>query len=152
RPTTNLWPFFFLLVLAGVAAWYFWPRGGNGTVPDAVPRAITPRGDLAEAEKSIVSLYQKVSPSVVHITTQAGARNRLLGGVEIAQGSGSGFIWDSAGHIVTNHHVLQGAQTARVTLADGSTWAAEPRYFSYPDKDLAVLRIKVDRENRLQPI
>lgn len=152
RPASSPWPFLGLLLLVAVVVWYYWPRGGpGGGNLEVVPREVTPRGDLGEAEKSIVNLYQKVSRSVVHITTQAGRRN-MFGGREVAEGSGSGFVWDEAGHVVTNNHVLQGAQAVRVTLADGTTWPAEPTYYRYPEKDLAVLRIKVDRKNRLIPI
>ena len=148
----NLWPLLIVLVLGGALLWYFWPRGrDDGLHPDAVPRAITPRGDLAESEKSIVELYQVASKSVVHITTQTVGRNIFLGGREIAQGTGSGIVWDQDGHILTNSHVIQGANTARVTLADGTSWPAESVLFA-PEKDLAILSVKVDRKDRLHPI
>jgi len=59
---------------------------------------------------------------------------------EIPKGSGSGFLWDVNGHIVTNYHVLEGADKATVTLADQSTWNAS-LIGAAPDKDLAVLKI-----------
>src|SRR6218665_2764658 len=69
---------------------------------------------------------------------------------EVPRGTGSGFIWDAAGHIVTNFHVIQGATAARVTLADQSNHEAE-LVGAFEDRDLAVLRIKAPRE-KLPPI
>ena len=82
------------------------------------PRTVTARGDLAEAEKATVELFQRASPSVVHVFAQARRRarpHRLPDG-EGEGGraqTGTGFVWDAAGHIVTNNHVVQGAQRAR---------------------------------------
>jgi S1-C subfamily serine protease len=70
--------------------------------------------------------------------------------LQIPQGTGSGFIWDEKGHIVTNFHVMQEADAARVTLADQSSWKAR-LVGAYPDKDLAVLVIDAPN-NRLQPM
>jgi len=105
------------------------------------PRPITPRGDLADDEKSTIAIFRNASPSVVHITSVTRRRDRLsLNVLEIPEGTGTGFIFDDAGHIVTNYHVIRAAQAARVTLADNSTWDA--RLVGYePNKDLAVLRI-----------
>src|SRR5690606_4831547 len=69
---------------------------------------------------------------------------------EIPRGTGSGFIWDDAGHVVTNFHVVEGASGAEVTLADGSSYAAELVGTS-PNDDLAVLRIDAPR-GKLRPI
>ena len=65
-------------------------------------------------------------------------------------GTGSGFIWDSDGHIVTNYHVIKGADEAQITLWDQSTWDAKLVGVE-PDKDLAVLKIKAP-DDRLKPI
>lgn len=107
------------------------------------PRPITPRGDLAEDEKSTIELFRKASPSVVHVTSLSHRLDRLsLNEMEIPEGSGTGFIYDDVGHIVTNYHVIRNAQSARVTLADNSTW--EARLVGYEaNKDLAVLRVDV---------
>ncbi len=119
--------------------------------PQAEPRAVTSRRDLAEAEKSTMEIFQNASPSVVHITTMAVKRNRLtLDLFQIPQGTGSGFIWDIDGHVVTNYHVVQGSQRYQVTLADGSNW--EGRFVGgEPDYDLAVLKIDAPA-GRLKPI
>ncbi|HET6374343.1 MAG TPA: trypsin-like peptidase domain-containing protein, partial [Candidatus Polarisedimenticolia bacterium] len=68
----------------------------------------------------------------------------------IPQGSGSGFIWDREGHIVTNYHVIEGGDRFSVTLADQSDWEAEVTGVA-PDKDLAVLKIKAPRD-KLKPL
>ena len=115
------------------------------------PRAVTPRGDLAADEQSNIEIFRKASPSVVHITTLTRRRDRLsLNVLEIPEGTGTGFLYDDAGHIVTNFHVIRSAQAARVRLADNSTWSA--RLVGYePNKDLAVLKIDAPAE-RLRKI
>lgn len=107
------------------------------------PRPITPRGDLAEDEKSTIEIFRKASPSVVHVTSLSHQRDRLnLNVTEIPEGSGTGFVYDDAGHIVTNYHVIRTAQAAKVTLADNSTW--EAKLVGYEaNKDLAVLKVDV---------
>jgi S1-C subfamily serine protease len=129
---------------AGMLQWLSPP----GAAP---PREITPRGDLAEDEKSTIEIFRKASPSVVHVTSLQHRRDRLnLNVHEIPEGSGTGFLYDEVGHVVTNYHVIRGAQAARVTLADNSTWDA--RLVGYEaNKDLAVLRIDAPRE-RLRKI
>jgi len=88
---------------------------------------------------------------VVHITTIAVQRDLFtLNLYQIPEGTGSGFIWDTGGNIITNFHVIQNADAAQVTLADQSTWKARVVGVA-PDKDLAVLRIDVP-SNRLRPI
>jgi S1-C subfamily serine protease len=107
------------------------------------PRPITPRGDLADDEKSTIEIFRKASPSVVYVTSLSHRRDRLsLNEMDIPEGSGTGFIYDDVGHIVTNYHVIRNAQSAKVTLADNSTW--EARLVGYEaNKDLAVLRVDV---------
>ena len=124
------------------------PRpGGAG----AEPRAVTPREPLGADEQNNIAVFKNGSPSTVHITTIEATRDLFTMNVmQVPRGTGSGFIWDERGHIVTNFHVIQGASGARVTLADQSEWPADLAGF-YPDRDLAVLRIKAPRE-KLRPI
>jgi len=110
-----------------------------------------PGNKLTESERSTVELFRQVSPSVVFITTLAMQRDLFsFNARKIERGSGSGVVWDRAGHIVTNFHVIQGAHGARVTLADHTSWDAE-LVGTAPDKDLAVLKIKAPAES-LQPL
>ena len=115
------------------------------------PRAVTPRGDLGEDEKATIKLFEETSPSVVFITTINLRRDFFSTNIyKMPAGTGSGFIWDSDGHIVTNYHVIKGADEAQITLWDQSTWDAKLVGVE-PDKDLAVLKIKAP-DDRLKPI
>jgi S1-C subfamily serine protease len=107
----------------------------------ASPRAVTPRGPLGAEERATVELFERARGSVVYIApTQRvfdfWSRNPL----QVPRGTGSGFIWDAAGHVVTNNHVIEGASGAQVRLADGrsfdATLVGRSAYH-----DLAVLRI-----------
>jgi len=119
--------------------------------PNAIPRTIAPRGDLAADEQTTIELFHNASPSVAYITTLAYQRDVFnLNLFEIPQGTGSGFVWDQEGHIITNFHVIQEASGAKVTLADNSDWDAQLVGVA-PDQDLAVLSIKAPAE-RLHPI
>jgi S1-C subfamily serine protease len=144
------WRFWFALTLLVGLVWLLGNRQrGSMRDPDAVPRAVTPRGDLAADERATIDLFRAVSPAVVYITTLT--RDIFsLNLLEMPQGAGSGFIWDQDGHIITNFHVIQGASGARVTLADHSVWDAQLVGFA-PDQDLAVLYISAP-QSRLQPI
>jgi len=107
----------------------------------ATPRAITPRGALGAEELANIDVFKRVSPSVVHITTLAVERDFFNRAVQqVPRGTGTGFVWDNAGHIVTNYHVIQEGSAARVTLSDQSTWPAK-LVGAFPDRDLAVLKI-----------
>src|SRR5207342_3309273 len=114
-------------------------------------RGVSPRGDLAPGEKSTIALFRQASPSVLHITAISVQRDLFtLNLYQIPEGTGSGFIWDHSGNIITNFHVIQNADVAQVTLGDQTTWKAR-RVGVAPDKDIAVLRIDAPA-NRLQPI
>jgi len=106
---------------------------------------------LNQSETATIQLFERASPSVCYITTTSLQRDRWTRDVaEIPRGSGSGFVWDRQGHIVTNFHVIQGANRATVTLSDRTTYEATV-VGAYPEKDLAVLRIKAPT-NKLTPI
>jgi S1-C subfamily serine protease len=100
------------------------------------------RTGLDPDEQATVDLFRRASPAVVYITTVEVRRDFFtMNDYAVPRGAGSGFVWDDRGHIVTNFHVIQGAQGAEVTLSDQSTWNAE-LVGSAPEKDLAVLRIE----------
>ena len=106
------------------------------------PRPVAARGDLAAQETTTVELFRRASPSVVHVFTRAGSRG--FRGVEEESGGGSqtgtGFVWDGAGHIVTNNHVVQGGTEIVVKLANGEV-AGTTLVGTAPNYDLAVLRL-----------
>ncbi|MEW8432026.1 MAG: trypsin-like serine protease, partial [gamma proteobacterium symbiont of Ctena orbiculata] len=125
-------------------AWTFLPLLERWIVSlTTEPRIVTPRGDLAADEKATVEIFQQSSPSVVYITTLQRVRNPWTRDIlSLPQGTGSGFIWDDLGHLVTNHHVIAEASEANVRLNDGRSYRAV-LIGSSPDHDLAVLRIRV---------
>ncbi|TSE35008.1 S1C family serine protease [Tepidimonas charontis] len=111
--------------------------------PQTVPRTVTPRGDLAADERATIELFEKARDSVVYISTVQRVRDFWTRNVfEVPRGTGSGFIWDEAGHVVTNYHVVEGASGATVRLADGRDYQAALVGAS-PAHDIAVLRIGV---------
>ncbi len=115
-------------------------------------RPIDPVTVISSAEEATINLFEVSAPSVVYITTTTQQQDYWSRNIyEIPAGTGSGFIWDSKGHIVTNYHVIQNAYKANVTLSDGSTWEAEVVGVE-PRKDLAVLRIKANVPLRPLPI
>ncbi len=120
------------------------PLFESAMAPSAAPqRAITARGDLAADEKSTIELFEKSKDTVVFITTRQQVMDFWTRNVSTVQrGSGSGFIWDEAGHVITNFHVVKGASEAWVKLADGRDYRAGLVGAS-PQHDIAVLKIGV---------
>jgi S1-C subfamily serine protease len=113
--------------------------------------AATAPAALDSEERATVELFRTAQASVVFITSLQRRRTGFdLNAQAIPRGNGSGFVWDDEGHIVTNYHVLQGADGARVTLADQSSWEAR-LVGAAPEKDLAVLRIEAPAK-QLRPI
>jgi S1-C subfamily serine protease len=133
-----------VLLLAVAAALVFTVVKLRRQQPEIVyeSRPVTmPAGDLGADEKSTIAVFKMVSPSVVHITNIAQMRNVITASVDdVPQGTGSGFIWDEAGHIVTNYHVIEGATSTEVTLADGTTYEGKI-VGTARDKDVAVIKI-----------
>ena len=138
-------------LLAVVFARQTWLGSASLNDPRATSRTVTARGELFSDERSTINLFRQASPSVVNITTIGVERDLFtLNLYQIPQGTGSGFVWDINGDIITNFHVIQNADSAQVTLADQSNWKARVVGVA-PDKDLAVLRIDAPA-NRLRPI
>jgi 2-alkenal reductase len=105
----------------------------------STPREINARGALADFERAAIEIFQRDSPSVVQIAGQvAGTGEGGRAGVQ----TGSGFVWDGAGHIVTNNHVIRGASGISVRLSTGEVSRAEV-VGTAPNYDLAVLKIEV---------
>jgi S1-C subfamily serine protease len=138
--------------LALVAIWLLPGIDLGRAAAQARPRDVTPRGALVPSEQAVIDLFEKARGSVVFITTEARVvdvwtRNAF----NIPRGSGSGFVWDDRGHIVTNNHVVSGAAAAQVRLSDGRD--ADARLVGVsPAHDLAVIRIEVDKSPPPLPI
>lgn len=107
------------------------------------PASSTPPNirEILQAEQAWLStLYERTSQSVVHITSRTYTYDFFLRPVP-QEGTGTGFIWDTDGHVVTNYHVVRRAQELEVTLADGTKVAADV-IGADPPNDLAVLRLR----------
>src|SRR5262245_28177223 len=110
RSLSAMVPLLVVLVAAllFVQIWSLSRRGGLPTRvldPAAKPRPIAPAGNLAEDEKATIDLFKQSSKAVVHITTSEVGRDFFFNEAEVELGSGSGFLWDEKGHVVTNYHV-----------------------------------------------
>jgi S1-C subfamily serine protease len=100
-----------------------------------------------EDEANTTEIFRKASPAVVYVTNTALRRSFFTLNVEeIPRGSGTGFVWDKSGLVVTNFHVIAGAHKLTVTLQDRSEYEAEVIGVA-PEKDLAVLRITTPPED-----
>ncbi len=105
---------------------------------------------ISTAEEATIRLFEEAAPSVVYITTTAIRQDYWSRNVyEIPLGTGSGFIWDAEGHIVTNYHVIMDSYKAKVTLSDQTTYDAKV-IGTEPRKDIAVLQI--DPPEHLKPL
>lgn len=133
-----------LILTIGMFAWYFSPEilYRIGRV-EAAPREVTPRGTLHPDEQSNIDIFERWKASVVYISTHDRVVDFWTRNVmSVPRGTGSGFIWDESGHVVTNWHVVAGAAEANVRLADGRDYQAALVGAS-PAHDIAVLRIRV---------
>jgi 2-alkenal reductase len=108
------------------------------------PREIAPRTDLTVKERSVTELFTATAPSVVAITVLRRGRGQL------DAGTGSGFVWDRAGHIVTNAHVVANAERVGVMMGDERALAARV-IGTAAWADLAVLKLEAVPDD-LQPI
>ncbi|MBK8100278.1 MAG: trypsin-like peptidase domain-containing protein [Planctomycetes bacterium] len=142
------------LVLAGaafaLAAFLVLDRTGVfNRPPSAEPRQVAPRGELAPLERTFVDVFASRSPSIAHITTRVRVRDAWGYDAGTQEGSGSGFVWDDRGTVVTNYHVVKGTQTVKVVLSEKS-YTARVMHAS-PEHDLAVLQLQGSTMG-LQPI
>jgi 2-alkenal reductase len=117
----------------------------------AEPRAVTARGALLPDEQAVVNLFEQSAPSVAYITTETVQTNIFLQS-QVSEGAGSGFVWDTQGHIITNNHVVENARRVFVQLDAGDPIEAQI-VGRAPEYDLAVLRLaRVPRNLRPIPI
>jgi len=135
------WFYIGLIISLGIL---IWPRISDVFFQwNAEPRVITARGNLADDEQTTINIFKRASPSVVYITTLARYENPWTRNIyEVPKGTGSGFVWDEHGDIVTNWHVLSEASSAKVRLNDSRVYTATLIGASQ-EHDLAVLRINV---------
>jgi S1-C subfamily serine protease len=149
-----------LAAAAGGCTFELVPANAAGEPGEARPALAAQRGqapepyaDLRPDEQAVVDLFEGTSPSVVYITTVTRRRDffgRVTGG-EVPLGTGTGFVWDQDGHIVTNYHVVQGRSSAiRVVMHDQTSYMAQPVGGS-ARHDLAVLRIDAPADS-LRPV
>ncbi|HLK37710.1 MAG TPA: trypsin-like peptidase domain-containing protein, partial [Polyangiaceae bacterium] len=123
------------------------PASPSGPVD---PSAGLSRSARTEDENNTIAIFRAVAPSTVFVTQTRVVVDFLGDAQEVAAGSGSGFVWDTDGHVITNFHVVEGARSLRVTFQnqktfDGELVGVEPR------KDIAVLKVNAPRE-LLKPV
>jgi S1-C subfamily serine protease len=120
------------------------PAEGPGDAPTAsgvTPSVAAPgSGAHTEDEQNSIAVFNAAAPATVFVTNKRVVLDNFSRPVEVAAGSGSGFIWDALGHVVTNHHVAKNAQAFSVTLHDHRTFDAK-LVGGEPRKDIAVLRL-----------
>ncbi len=141
-------------IVAGIAGMSLWMTASPSLNPVPVrksfaqseptlpPNANAQISDLIVAGNVVSDLYDRISPSVVHIISRRETID-IFYGITAREGTGTGFVFDDAGHIVTNFHVIEGASEIDIILADGEAIPSQlvgfDRYY-----DLAVLKIPPD--------
>lgn len=139
-----------LALLVGLSAGW---RGAAALTQDAAPGSVSTPAEVTEVaplveerlaafalEEQIIAIYDATSPAVVNITSRGFTTDMLMRTVPQG-GTGSGFVYDSSGHIVTNFHVVEDAEEVTVTFSNGETYEAEI-VGTDPINDLAVVRIE----------
>jgi len=131
-----------LWVLLLATIWVMEPYLAGLWLSASKPRTVTPRGDLAASEKTAIDLFKNVSPSVVHVFARGTPTASLFSDEqESVVQSGSGIIWDSAGHVITNNHVINGTAQIGIRLTSGEFVNARI-VGTAPNYDLAVLQLE----------
>lgn len=150
------WLAILLLIVAGALVYTVISYRGGGSSGDAPPltdngkpytgpavkaKTVTARGSLADDEKSITELFKNTSPAVVHITSMRRQRSAFNPRIRSAKtGTGSGFVWDERGFIVTNFHVIQHADFVKIKFKNDTVLEGKI-VGTAPDKDLAVIKV-----------
>jgi S1-C subfamily serine protease len=130
--------FVLLLLTAQVAQPYLSRLMYSATTP----KIIVPRGNLSEAEQATIALFDRVSPSVVQVVGRQSGESALGGETEgTGVQSGTGFIWDASGNIVTNNHVVAGTNELAVRFASGAVVQADV-VGTAPNYDIGVIRLR----------
>ena len=134
-----------LAALAGVLVVYAALNIREASWTGSNARAVEQRGPLSDAERANIEIFEKVSPSVVQVVAAQSTANPLGEETEGGVASGTGFVWDTGGHVVTNNHVVQYANEVAIRFASGEVTRADI-VGKAPNYDLAVLRIRSARE------
>jgi S1-C subfamily serine protease len=117
----------------------------------STPEVQPPSADAGtEDERNTVEVFRAAAPATVFVTQRKLVRRMFSPAREVESGSGSGFVWDKDGHVVTNYHVIHGARRVTVTLQNQKTYQAKIVGME-PRKDIAVLKIDAPRDT-LTPI
>lgn len=114
----------------------------------ATPAPVPPLspGARIEDENNTIGVFKSCAPSTVFVTQTRVVVDYFAGTAqEVAAGSGSGFVWDDQGHIVTNYHVVEGARSLSVTFHDQETFEAKVVGLE-PRKDIAVIKVDVPQK------
>ncbi|MBC7531084.1 MAG: trypsin-like peptidase domain-containing protein [Oligoflexus sp.] len=123
------------------------------SAPPAVPQSVTPNAEpyLLEDERNTIDIFSRISARVVNVSNLRYARQGFFSFdvTEVPVGTGSGFIWDDNGYIVTNYHVIQNADRLTVSFKNGKTLAAKI-VGAEPRKDIAVIRVKLDGQHSFE--
>jgi len=126
-------------------------RANSASNEAGMPRAVTPRAPLTGNESNLVQLFENAAPSVAYIYIERQQRTSFFT-IGTAKGAGSGFVWDTAGHVVTNYHVVEDASSVQVQLDSGKPIPARVIGIA-PEYDLAVVQLReVPRDLRPIPL
>jgi len=146
-----------LVAGAGAGAGSYAAFGSNGGNTTTIVQQASAKGSPAAATKtmSVNGVYRSAGPGVVEITSTTSSTSSdnspfPFGGSQKAQAQGSGFVYDSAGHIITNNHVIANASAISVTFSDGSKYTAKV-VGADPSSDLAVLKVNAP-SSKLHPL
>jgi len=157
-PPANIWLVLLLIVLSAVVAWQLWkenagPANAGGRPYE--PREVTPTPQPSVSEQNVIHIFENTSPSVVSVRTK-GFRELMIGRQSKNLSSGTGFVWDDQGHVVTNLHVIQATLQARNTTLEvqcpgRGTYDAEVGGGDR-DNDIAILRLTDVPADLLKPV
>ena len=144
------------LSVAAMFALVGWRMSAATRSPEPVVQsglaAATARGNLQPDEVAQIELFRRASPAVVHVANVAVYQDRRRNPIEITQGTGTGFVWDEDGHIVTNYHVIKDSDRVKVTLAGDERAYDADVIGKAENRDVAVLKLVDVPSSRLHAL
>jgi len=147
-----LFVYLLTFVLGCFLVWEFWPTHVDvSSDPAVTPRPVSSAGPATSEEKNRIEIFSKAKQSVVNISSNSLVRDEFTRNIlQVPRGTGTGFIWDEKGRVVTNYHVVKGANNVVVTLDDQTVVdAVQIRYDEA--HDLAVLWANIPAD-KIKPI